>query len=412
MGKNVDKFLNITHNVLTKKSVKSIISSVICILIGLFMGFLLLLITEPSECIVGITALSFGPLIGLNNFNKYFIGAIARCAPIIMAGLSVLFAYKTGMFNIGAPGQMIVGGFASVAICLTCPFKNAFTPFLGMLGGIVAGALWGFLVGALKALFNVHEVIAAIMLNYIGTYLVSWLAKKPQFFNSAIAQTQYIDPNAVIPTLGLDKLFPKSYLDISIFIAIIIAILIWFILNKTTLGFQLKATGFNKDAAQNASMKYKQNIMISMAISGALAGLGGAILYSSSYSTGIKPEISLLNQGFDGISVALLACLNPIGAIFSGFFIQYIRNAGQIMRIPTSYATEISDIVIGIIIYCSALTTLIIGWFDKMNIKYELSISNKDRNINKTPKKPPKETVARISKLEKPLGENDKEGNE
>ncbi|MDY4787919.1 MAG: ABC transporter permease [Bacilli bacterium] len=360
MGKIKVKFFDF----LNKNSTISILSSIVCIILGILVGFLLLLVTKPGESLIGITSIIFKPF-SPTFFNKYFIGAIVKSVPLIFSGLSVAFAFKTGLFNIGTPGQMLVGGFTAVAISLLSPIHNGFTMILAIIGAIIAGAIWGLIVGFLKAKFNINEVIAAIMMNYIGTYLVIWLVQKDGIYNAAYAMSKPLPSYAIIPTLGLDKLFPGSYLDISIFIAIAIAILLYFVLNKTTLGFELKATGFNKDAANNASMKYKRNIIISMTIAGALAGLGGAILYMSSYGGGIKPEITLLSAGFDGISVALLASLNPIGAIFSGIFIQYIRNGGQILRIFTSYSTEIADIIIAIIIYFSALTALIVSFFNK-----------------------------------------------
>ena len=190
---------------------------------------------------------------------------------------------------------------------------------VAVLAAILAGAIWGIIPGLLKAFLNVHEVVATIMLNYIAMYLVV-LGVKETVFNSLRSESLSVHPNAAIPTFGLDKIFPDSSITGGLILAFIAVIIIYIILKKTTFGYQLKAVGFNRYAAQYAGINEKMNIVYSMAIAGALSGLAGAVVFLTQSGIHITTTYILLPQGFDGIAVALLGLSTPIGVLFAGIF--------------------------------------------------------------------------------------------
>lgn len=338
-------------------------SSLIAIGLGFVLAFILMLVLRPSQAFSGMYYLTLGSFFS-RNWTTYIGGAITKSAPIILTGVSVGFAFRTGLFNIGAAGQALVGGFTAIAIGILVPLPAPWHWIVAVIGAIAAGALWGLINGYLKAQFNVNEVVTAIMMNYIGAIIVKWLIKMPGIYESSYTRTYRVLGTANTPTLGLDLLFDGSNLDIGIFIAVAVATLIWFLLNKTTLGYELKAVGFNKDAAQYAGIKYKRNVVISMAIAGAISGLAGALIYLSASNVNMRPYVLLLPEGYDGISVALLAHSNPFGAILSGLFISYLRQGSQLLQF-TAYDPEIAELIIAVIIYFSALSGILIIYFDK-----------------------------------------------
>ena len=254
----------------------SFLASIMAVLCGLFFGFIILLISEPTKAYGGFAMIIQGGftdgLVGIGQM-LYF------ATPIIMTGLSVGFAFRTGLFNIGAAGQFTVGAFAAVFVGV----KFTFLPpgvhcFAALIAALLAGALWGMVPGLLKALFNVNEVIASIMMNYIGMYMVNMLIQR-SVYDQLRNQSLPVASGANLPKGGLDLIFPNKNLNVGIFIAIFFVIVIYIILNKTTFGYELKACGQNKDASRYAGINAKRNIVLSMVISGALAGLGGALLY-------------------------------------------------------------------------------------------------------------------------------------
>ena len=365
-----------------KKGLISVLSSVISILIGLLFGLLLLLVVNPTQAFP-----KFGEMLvaGFSSSAK-FAKVLYQAAPLIMTGLSVAFAFKTGLFNIGASGQYTVGAFCALA----CGIIFQMPWWVCLLASIVAGAVWGFFPGLFKSLFNVNEVITSIMFNWIGMMLVNLLCMNLKnaagknvmlptaWVSSPIkdrtAALSYANPKAMIPKMGLDKLLDSNFMNISIFIAIIVAVIMWVILNRTTFGYELKACGFNKNASIYAGINAKRNIVLSMVIAGALAGLGGGIYYLAGTAEYTIQKL-LLPMGFNGISVALLATSNPIGTIFSALFISYIQVGGESLQ-PV-FAKEMIDIIIAVIIYLSAfalLTKTIISRFirlDKSNVNAE-----------------------------------------
>ena len=365
-----------------KKGMISVLASVISILIGLLFGLLLLIIVNPAMAFP-----KFGELLtaGVSSLPK-LAKVLYQAAPLIMTGLAVAFAFKTGLFNIGASGQYTVGAFCALA----CAIIFQMPWWICLIASLVAGAVWGFFPGLFKSLFNVNEVITSIMFNWIGMMAVNLLCMNLKnaegklvmlpvaWVSSPIkdrtAALSYANPSAMIPKMGLDKLFESNYMNISIFIAALVAVLLWVILNRTTFGYELKACGYNKNASLYAGINAKRNIVLSMVISGAMAGLGGGLYYLAG-TADYTIQKTLLAMGFNGISVALLATSNPIGTIFSALFISYIQVGGESLQ-PV-YAKEMIDIIIAVIIYLSAfalLTKTIISKYirtDKSNVNAE-----------------------------------------
>ena len=283
----------------------------------------------------------------------FILGLIFSWKPLVTVGivlfsLSVLFAYKVGLFNIGAAGQYVMGAGAS----LYCALAWHLPWYVCMLAAVLAGALWGAVSGALKAYRNVNEVISCIMLNWIGLYLVNTLlsaVKDPA--SPYTLKLNNANPAALIPSLGLGQLFSKNRnVTIAIPLAIIIAVVIWVLLNKTRLGYELKATGLNKNAARYSGMREKYNTILTMAIAGALAGLGAAMFFLSGFEEWAVTQSAVPAMGFNGIAAAFLGGLHPIGALFSSFFIQHITAGGAYIDM-TMYSSQISDFISAMIIY-------------------------------------------------------------
>ena len=291
-----------------------------------------------------------------------------RATPLIMTGLSVAVAYKTGLFNIGAPGQYLIGTMASLMLALGIPTETVpagIVWLIAFLGGMAAGAIWGAIPGLVKAYLNINEVLASIMTNWIAANLVTWAFDVSNFKNVVEStKSAYVYKttfNGVeTPKFGLDQLFPGSQVNGGIIIAIVIAILMYIIMTKTTLGYQLKACGSNRHAARYAGIKDKQSIVMSMAIAGALAG-GGAALYYLSGNTEFywSTYQSLPDTGFNGIPVALLAANNPIGVIFTGIFMSMLDIAGVQLTALTPFNEYITDVIIATIVYLSAFSLVI-----------------------------------------------------
>ncbi len=364
----------------------TVLASVISILVGLLIGFILLIVFNPAYALGGL-----GSIItkGLSSSDK-FAKVLYQAAPLIMTGLSVGFAFKTGLFNIGATGQYTVGAFCA----LVAGVQFHLPWWVCLIAAMIGGAVWGFIPGICKALFNVNEVITSIMFNWLGLFMVNLLLNNMPMMlanywgasnKDRTAALASANPSAIIPKLGLDKLFDSNYMNISIFIAVLIAVLIFIILEKMTFGYELKACGFNKDASIYAGINAKRNIVLSMVISGALAGIGGGIYYLSGTAqyTIVK---SLLSMGFNGIPVALLGASSPIGIIFAALFISYIQVGGEALQ--PEYAKEIIDIIIAVIIYLSAFSLLVKNILGKF-IKTDTGNVNAEGPAKEPPKTEP-----------------------
>lgn len=348
-----------------RKNVVGLVSSVFAILVGLLFGFIVLLFSNPSQAVPGFFTILTGSFThGLKGVGQVFYYA----TPIILTGLSVGFAFKTGLFNIGTPGQFIVGAFAAVIVGIRGDFLGSAQWIVAVLASMIAGALWALIPGAFNAYFNVNVVIACIMMNYIGMYFVNFSVKgNKALFDTLRNQSLPIDKTAQIPKMGLNVIFPDSSINGGFFIAVLAVIIIHFLLNRTTFGFELKAAGFNRDASRYAGMNEKRNIILSMMIAGALAGLAGGLLYLAGSGKHIEVVDVLASEGFTGISVALLGLSSPFGILLAGLFIAYITAGGFYLQL-FEFSTEIIDIIVAVIIYFSAFALIIktfMGRFDK-----------------------------------------------
>ena len=380
---------------LKKSGVNSVAASLISILLGLlFGGVLVFIVAAFSSSITFKTAwegvrLIIGGVFSTGRqggnltfgFNPVNIGNLLfRATPLIMTGLSVAVAFRTGLFNIGAPGQYLAGTAASLFIALSIPSEQVpawLIWLLAFLGGGVAGALWGMIPGIVKALLNVNEVLACIMTNWIAASLVTWAFDASNLKNAAeYGKVGYImktTANGVATSkMGLDVLFPGSQVNGGILIAIVIAILVYILMSKTTLGYQLKACGSNRNSARYAGINDKRNIILSMAIAGALSGMGAALYYLSGNTEFYWSTYqSLPAVGFNGIPVALLASSHPIGVIFAGIFMSALSVAGLQLKNLTAYNEYITDIIIASIVYLSALSLVIKMFLSKRRQKKE-----------------------------------------
>ena len=391
MKKN--RFSDLWH----RDGTRSVLASLISILIGLAAGSLIILLIGCfnknlglKSAWDGIRLVVLGPFSTGRNasgaltfgFNPASIGnMLFRATPVILTGLSVAVANKTGLFNIGAAGQYLMGTAATLFIALGVPSTAMAIPgvnpssippilvwLLALLGGMLAGALWGAIPGLLKALLNINEVIACIMTNWIAANVVTWMFDGSNFKNMVEnTKSGYVYKTTIngvaTPKLGLDKLFPGSQINGGIIIAILLAILVCILLSRTTLGYELKACGSNRFAARYAGIHDKRNIVLSMAIAGALAGAAGSLYYLSGNTEFYWSTYqSLPAAGFNGIPVALLAVSNPIGVIFSGIFMSMLDISGLQLTNLTAYNEYITDVIIAVIVYLAAFSLVIKLW--------------------------------------------------
>ena len=340
-------------NILKNPGVQSLLTSLLCILLGLFIGYLVLLLINPTGAWGAITNVmkNFLTYSSAKAQLKYLGNTLVRTAPLLMCSLSVLFVYKVGLFNIGAAGQYVAGACA----CLYAALYLHWHWLPCMLLAIAAGALLGVISGLLKSSFNVSEVISGIMLNWIALYITNMLLTNVKEATSPYTyQLKAEGPQAILPQISLSKLLSgNQYVTIAIPIAIVCAVVIWVVLSKTLFGYELKATGNNPHAAKYCGMAEKRNIILTLAIGGALAGLGASLLYQTGYEQWQCTYSSVPSMGFNGIAAAFLGGLSPIGSIFASFFIQHITAGGAYVD-KSLYCSQISDLISAIIIYlCS-----------------------------------------------------------
>ena len=390
MMKKESPLMNLYH----KDATKTVLASLISILIGLGLGAVIVLIVSLFNDNITLKGGWEGVqlvLFGLFSKGRNDVGELAwgfnstnwgnmlfRATPLLMTGLSVAVANKTGLFNIGAPGQYLMGTAATLLVALS--IETAVVPawivwILAFLAGMAAGALWGAIPGLLKATRGINEELACIMTNWIAANLVTMI-----FSNSALrngdesGKIGYIKPTArngvATAKMGLDKLFPNSQVNGGIIVAIVIAILVYILMTKTTLGYELRACGSNRHAARYAGINDKRNIVLSMAIAGSLAG-GGAALYWLSGNTEFfwSTYQSLPDAGFNGIPVALLAANNPVGVIFTAVFMSLLDICGLQLKTFTAYNEYITDIIIAAIVYLSAFSLVIKLWLGNRSKK-------------------------------------------
>ena len=432
-----------------RDSIYNVLSSVLVIIVGLIIGFIILLISNAENAVhaFGII-LTFGAS-SLRNIGDVLFNA----TPIIFTGLSVAFAYRTGLFNIGATGQYTFGSFVAIYVGVTAGYIgpdmdilwnipgtiyiwSGYSTVMGqgthvflapglriivsIIAAAIAGALWGAIPGLLKAYRNVHEVITSIMTNYIAMFLVAHLITS-YIFNQGQGRSLPVAQGSNLPSLGLGVLFSDggrtSNINIGIILAILAAITVYIILEKTTFGFELKACGFNREAARYVGINEKKNIVLSMMICGALAGLGGAMNFLNDFGRTMTATHDLLQEGFTGISVAFLGLNHPIGIIFSGAFVAYIFAGGDRIQ-HFGFTVELVQMVIAVIIYFCAFVILVKSMIGKFGGK---SSKEQTPKIEVAPP-PDEETGAGVtsgendglggSELTKPLDEESRERSE
>lgn len=372
----VMKYRNQFRSVLfsREKRAHTWIYSLISIALGFLMGLLIMLIVNPSNAGEGFSTLITG---GIPNGLQSIGNVLFNTAPLIGVGLAVAVSSKAGIFNIGGSGQYTVGACASLIVAnLINPYVPSVLGFIiCLLVGMLAGALWALIPALLKNHFNVNIVVSAIMMNYIAVYTTSILAKNPLWFDSFHNRINNSKlTNCIIPQASLNKIFAtisshgslmQSRLDISIIIAVIACLLLFFLFSKTTFGLRIRISGQNETASKYSGISNRNQIAYAMMISGAMAGMGGVFAYLSKYPTSFQPVSTVSNMGFTGISVALIANNNPIACIFSALLISYIQTSGAGLT-SVGFNANIIGIITSTIIYSSATAFLLSSLFQKM----------------------------------------------
>jgi general nucleoside transport system permease protein len=331
-----------------RSALKTAKPSLIAIGFGLFIGLIVMLIFDARDAFPALITLLLG---GFNGGIKGIGDTLYMAAPIILTGLAVAFAFKTGLFNIGASGQMMVGAYVAIHVGVKWGFLGGFHWIVALLMGMLAGAIWGLIPGLLKAISNVNEVVASIMMNYIAGHIIILLIRN-NVFNVNYSRSLNIMRSAQLPMLT--SIFPGSTANIGIILVILVVIATHYVIHKTTLGFQLRASGFSVAGSKYAGMNTKANIITAMTISGMFAGMAGAVAFLV-VGKNIGTSFEIFPQGFDGISVSLLGLGEPIGALFAGLFLANIRMGGYYMQLY-SFVPQIIDMIIAVIIYVTAIS--------------------------------------------------------
>ncbi len=351
-----------------------VLSSLISILCGLLFAFILLMVTNPSKGVDAFSTLLTGgfQLGGQKNLGTLFYFA----TPILCTGVAMCLAFQAGVFNIGGPGQYTVGGFAAImtALYVSKDMPQPLPWILPLIAALIAGALWALIPGLLKAFFNVNIVISTTMFNYIEMYyILHWI--NAWCYDYKKGQTTAVPATTKLPQAFMPALTKNKTADIGIIIAIIAAIAVWVLLEKTKLGYELKACGKNAEASRYAGIKAKRNIIISILLSGALCGLGGGLTYLSPSGTYIPFREFTAAEGFTGIAVCCLANNSPLGAIFGATFLAYLTVGGNYMQI-FGFQREIVSVITSVIIYFAAFSLFLRQILNKL-------LSRQKKEINK-----------------------------
>ena len=366
-------------SLIKKDATKTVVTSLWCALLGLILGFLILLFMNPGNAAYGMTSIMGNYLIFSSPEDRlnYFGQTLAKTAPLIAMSLSILVSYKAGLFNLGGSGQYSI----AVLVISFLGISANWPWWIVMLVAMLASALWSMISGALKAFFNVNEVISGIMLNWIALYLVNGiLSNSSSVWDSAHSESYTISnsSNAFIPSIGLDKLFAgNSIVGLGMILILVVVVIIFILFKKTTVGYELKATGLNRDAASYAGINKVKNILIATAISGALAGLAASLNLQNGF-TSWKLSSTPVDIGFQGISSAFLGGLHPIGVIFSSYFITHITDGGSMIT-DLGYSPEVASIITSVIIYLSGFVFFIKEILRKNEIKSELNRLSREK---------------------------------
>ncbi|MGZ9166306.1 MAG: ABC transporter permease [Anaerolineales bacterium] len=321
---------------------------IIAVLLALLVGAVILQISGASP-IQAYTALFKGAFGSLKAFGR----TLEKATPLVFSGLAVAFAFKAGLFNIGAQGQLLFGAIVSAIVGYKLsglpPFLHA---TLALLCGGIAGALYGIIPGALKTYTGAHEVITTIMLNYIAINITDYLADGPlkdTTPGNIVARTPAILDSAKIPSI---QGIPLGFL-----LAIIAAIIVWWLLWRTTIGFEIRTTGLNPNAARYAGIRVAFTVILTMIISGFLAGLGGAVetqgivyRYQPGFNAGL---------GFDGITIALLGQTHPLGILPASILVGAMKAGASQMQFDAHVAKEITDVIQALMLFFIAADVIV-----------------------------------------------------
>lgn len=329
-----------TSKKVNREKLFSIIVPIIAVFAALLIGSILLMFINVSP-LEAYKYLIFANFSSLYNFSEIFV----KSTPIILTGLAFTFAFRTGLFNIGGEGQMFVGAIAAVYVGLKTGHLSPFITIpLCLIAAIIVGAIWGIIPGILKGIFGSSEIIITIMFNYVALYLVSYVVDKPLREASGFyPQTDLIGENAFLPYI-----IPKTRLHIGFLVAVILVVLVYIILWKTPFGYRLRAVGHNPDGAEYSGINIKRNIIISLAISGALAGVAGFTEINGIHHR-LLDNFSK-DVGFDGIAAALLGGASPFGVLVSSLLLGLLKTGANAMQRGVGVPANIVNIIQALII--------------------------------------------------------------
>lgn len=370
-------------SLLKKDATKTVITSLWCALSGLILGFIILLCINAKEAAYGMTSVLGNYMIftSWQDQLNYFGQTLAKTAPLLAMSLSILVSYKAGLFNLGGSGQ-----YAIAVLAISFLGVGANWPWwIVMIIAMLSGAIWSMISGLFKALFNVNEVISGIMLNWIALYIVNGaLTSSNTIWDASHSESYAISnvSNAFIPSIGLDKVFAgNSIVGLGMILILVAVAVIYVLFQKTTIGYELKVSGLNGDAANYAGINKVKNILIATAISGALAGLAATLNLQNGF-TSWKLSSAPPDIGFQGISAAFLGGLHPIGVVFSSYFIVHITEGGSMIT-DLGFSPEVASIMTSVIIYLSGFVLFIKEIVSKYDLKQELQQLSRDKGDNK-----------------------------
>ncbi|MBL7080331.1 ABC transporter permease [Candidatus Bathyarchaeota archaeon] len=341
------------------ETLRGILIQLIAILMAFAVGAVVLLVTgyNPIDAYAAMLRGAFGDVFRVGQ-------TLTQATPIIFTALAFLFSFKSGLFNIGAEGQFLAGAFASALVGIS--FQNLPAPLhvlLALVAGAVAGGLWGLIPAVLKTRFGAHEVITTMMLSYVALYLTSYMVNYPFKAPGWVSQTVMIAESARLP-----RLLQGAQLSASIFIALALVALTRFILNRTILGYEIRATGLNPSAAENAGIDVKRGMILALVVSGAIAGLGGSgeiMGVHRRFIDGFSP-----GYGWDGLAVALVGGLSPVGALLAAILFGALRSGGMIMTRATGVPLDIVFLLQALVILFVAAPALIRAILKKGGLRW------------------------------------------
>ena len=334
-----------------KKSIleSNVLYTIIAIIAGLLIGAVFLMIAGISP------AVAYGKLFSsIFSKPKYLVWTLVYASPLIFTGLSVAFSFRTGVFNIGAEGQFVIGGLVACVLGIVLKLPAGLHAIVCLVAAAAAGCIWSLIVGILKVKRGIHEVLSFIMFNWIAFYLSNSVVNLPGIHRDSSEATQDVAASArLLMPEGLRSTLDCSNAHWGIVLAVIAAVIIWVIIEKTTLGYKLKAVGFNSNGAEYGGIDANKSILTALGISGLLSGLGGAVQV-----LGMAGRLSQFagqeGFGFEGITVALIGSSNPIGCIFSGLFYGAMKYGGSKLSIVKA-PSEVVDIIMGCIVLLIAI---------------------------------------------------------